>query len=123
MQKIKTSFIKCLNSFKYAKNGMIHAFISENNFNYHFLGALLVVVLGGIMNLDYLEWIVIVFCIGLVFISELFNTAIEKLTDLISPDFNKKAGLIKDISAAGVLMASIIATISGIILFVSKFLE
>lgn len=75
------------------------------------------------MNLDYLEWIVIVFCIGLVFISELFNTAIEKLTDLISPDFNKKAGLIKDISAAGVLMASIIATISGIILFVSKFLE
>ncbi len=123
MRKIKTSIIKCLNSFKYAKNGMVHAFLNENNFNYHFLAAILVIILGIAFRLNYIEWIVVVFCIGLVFLAELFNTAIEKLVDLMSPDYHEKAGIIKDIAAAGVLLASVTAAISGFILFITKVLE
>lgn len=54
---------------------------------------------------------------GLVVVSELFNTAIEQLTNLVSPDFSKQAGLVKDIAAAAVLIAAIIALIVGCIIF------
>jgi diacylglycerol kinase len=56
----------------------------------------------------------------MVYIAEVFNTAIEKLVDLLSPQYNPKAGLIKDIAAGGVLVASIFAVITGLILFLGK---
>jgi diacylglycerol kinase (ATP) len=63
---------------------------------------------------------VITILIGIVFLAEVFNTAIEKLVDLIHPDFQARAGLVKDISAGGVLVASIISAVAGFLLFMEK---
>jgi diacylglycerol kinase len=60
---------------------------------------------------------------ALVFIAELFNTTIETLVDLVSPEFNPKAGLIKDISAAAVLIAALMALITGIIILLPKIIH
>ncbi len=112
MDLIIKSVKKCLQSFYYASTGLFFVLKNENNFNYHFLAAIIVVILGFLLQLNPMEWIILVVLIGLVFLSEIFNTAIEKLVDLIHPDFQTKAGLVKDIAAGGVLMASIIASTS-----------
>jgi diacylglycerol kinase len=58
--------------------------------------------------------------IALVWTTEAINTAIEKIVDFISPDFHPKAGEIKDLAAGAVLIASLFALITGLIIFVPK---
>jgi len=112
---------KFLNSFKYAFNGIKHCFRSENNFKVHTLAAIVVVVLGAWSKLSRWEWCILVFCIGLVLCCEIFNTAIEKLVDLVSPSYNDKAGKVKDIAAGAVLVAAIVSFIIGSIIFISHW--
>ncbi len=65
-----------------------------------------------------MEWVAIILCIGMVLATELINTAIERLVDLISPDRNPIAGQIKDIAAGAVLICAIAAAIVGLIIFI-----
>ncbi len=63
----------------------------------------------------------IVVAIGFVFAAELFNSAIEGLTDVVSPEHDKRAGLVKDMAAGAVLIAAITALIIGLIIFIPYF--
>lgn len=56
-------------------------------------------------------------CIGMVIAAELFNSAIEKLVDIVSPEWNPLAGKVKDIAAGAVLVCAIVAGITGLIVF------
>ena len=68
------------------------------------------------------EWIAVVCAIGIVIVSEILNTAIEKLTDMVSPEIHPKAKVVKDLAAGAVLMASIVAAVIGLIVFLPKIL-
>ena len=70
-----------------------------------------------------MEWFVCLILIGLVLMSEFFNTAIEYVVDLASPKVHPLAKAAKDTASAGVLMMSLIAAIIGIIIFVPKLIE
>jgi diacylglycerol kinase len=59
---------------------------------------------------------------GLVWITELVNTAIEKLCDLVSPGFNPKVKFIKDVAAAAVLVSAIVAVVTALIIFIPRLL-
>jgi len=107
-------------SFKYAFQGLGHLFRFEHNCWIHATIMMIALVIGFIVKLDALEWIMLVFAIGLVFIAEIFNTAIERLTDLKSPDVHPLAKQAKDLGAAAVLVASVIAIIIGLIIFIPK---
>jgi diacylglycerol kinase len=109
---------KSIQSFRYAFNGFIHLFKNENNFKIHILATLLTILIGFWVQFSYIEWIIIVFCIGLVLIIEGLNSAIEKTIDLISPEFDTRAGIAKDISAAAVLIATILAIVVGMIVLI-----
>ena len=82
-----------------------------------------VIALGFLLNVSNFEWCLLIFAIGIVFTAELFNTAIEFLTDMISPGYDEKAGKVKDIAAAGVLIAAITSAIIGFIVFVPQLLK
>jgi len=112
--------VKFWKSLCCAFNGIKKAFQTERNLRFHFFVAIIVTFLGIILSLSIFEWVGILFCIGLVICAELINTSIEKLVDLVSPQFNKKAGLVKDISAGAVLFAAIISIIIGLIIFLPK---
>ncbi len=58
--------------------------------------------------------------IGLVFVTEVFNSMTEEILNIISPEFNPKAKLIKDTSAAAVLVASLTALFVGYFVFAKK---
>lgn len=111
---------KLINSFKYAIEGFISSFKTERNMKIHVLAMILVVILGMYLKLSLIEWCFIIFAIALVIGSELFNTAIETIVDMVSPEKNPKAKLAKDISAAAVLAFAIGAAIIGMTIFIPK---
>ncbi|OGI86055.1 hypothetical protein A3A01_01485 [Candidatus Nomurabacteria bacterium RIFCSPLOWO2_01_FULL_39_17] len=86
----------------------------------HLFAALLVVFLGFYFRISGIEWMLIVFAIGLVLISEAFNTAIEIDIDLTSPEYHPYARDTKDVSASAVLLAVFVAIIVGLIIFLPK---
>ncbi|MBQ2835893.1 MAG: diacylglycerol kinase family protein [Clostridia bacterium] len=111
---------KLINSFKYAIEGFISSFKTERNMKIHILAMILVIALGVYLKLKLIEWCIIASAISLVIGGELFNTAIETIVDMVSPEKNPKAKLAKDISAAAVLAVSIGAAIVGGLIFIPK---
>ena len=72
------------------------------------------------MRINSVEWIFIIAAIGIVFTTEIINTTIEELVDLVSPERQKKAGVIKDLAAGAVMIAAIMALIIGCVIFIPK---
>jgi len=107
-------------SFKYAFRGIAYMFKTQHNSWIQSGFAILAIFLGFYLHISLTEWFFILFAIGLVFMAELLNTALETLVDLVSPEKNEKAGRIKDLAAGGVLMIALAALITGIIIFLPK---
>ncbi len=108
---------KMLRSFKYAVAGIIALFRYENNARFHLVAALAVIIIGLSVGLNYLDWTIILIAIGGVWAAEAFNTAVEKLCDVVSPDFHPQIKAVKDLAAAGVLIMAVIAALIGTIVF------
>ena len=118
-QQKKESFSlrKRAKSFVYAAKGIRWLF-AEHNAWIHLAAAILVVIAGFFFDINQIEWIIICICIGSVFAAETFNTAIEKLSDVVSPEWNEKIGKVKDLAAGAVLITAITAAIIGLIIFI-----
>lgn len=114
------SFLK---GFYFAFNGIKYSFKTQLNFRIHAFMSVLALFLSYILQIAIRELIWIIFAISQVLVVELINTAIETLVDLVSPEFNPKAGLIKDISAAAVLIAAIFAFLVGCFVFLPKLIH
>lgn len=120
MSENPTPVKKQLLSFKYAFNGIRLFMVSERHAKIHLLAAIIVIILGWFFSISAIEWCLLIFAIGLVFVTEMINTSIEKITDKINPEYGKIAGLIKDISAGAVLISAITALCIGLIIFLPK---
>lgn len=116
----KQEYKKLINSFKYAIEGFISSFKTERNMKIHVLAMLIVIILGIYFKINAIEWCFISISVALVIGSELFNTALETIVDMVCPEKNPKAKLAKDISAAAVLAFAIGAAIIGGIIFIPK---
>ena len=107
---------KPLPALRYALRGM--AFMLEPRNARLLLAVTVVVVAAGFwLRLAPLEWCAALAAIALVWIAETLNTAVERLTDLVSPEYHPLAGKVKDIAAAAVLMAMLAAISIGAALF------
>lgn len=113
---------KYVQSFKYAFSGIAKVFFSERNFRFHSMAAIFVVSLGFIFNITLVEWLFAITAIGMVIVAEAFNSAIEKLVDMVSPEKNEKAGWVKDVAAGATLLATLIAVIIGLMVFIPYIL-
>jgi diacylglycerol kinase len=112
---------KFFNGFGYAFKGISYAFTTQINFKFHLIVVAGVCILGYYTALNITEWLWIAVSVVLVIIMELINTAIELLVDLVSPGYDARAGNIKDISAAAVLITAMLALIIGLAIFIPKF--
>lgn len=112
-----------LKSFKYAFNGLKTLLKEEHNARIHLLATIFVVFLGFILSISFLEWIAVIFAIGMVFALEILNAAIENLSDFVSAEKHEMIGKIKDLGAAAVLVGAISAFLVGIIIFVPKIIS
>jgi diacylglycerol kinase len=106
--------------FGFAFNGIKYTFKTQLNFRVHCFVAIGIAALCFYLELSKTEWLWIIAAMAIVLMAELANTAIETLVDLVSPEYNFKAGLIKDIAAAMVLIAALMAIIIGILILFPK---
>lgn len=117
IQFIKKRILSFIPAFK----GLFWLFKNEANAQVHLMATFVVVAAGFYFKVDQKEWLFLCFAIGLVITAEALNTSIEKLVDLLHPQKHQQAGLVKDLAAAGVLIASMAAVVIAALVFVPKF--
>ena len=115
---MRYDYKKQLRSFRYAWQGIRACVGREQNLSFHLITTVLVIGAGFAFGITRGEWTAICICIGLVIAAELFNTAVERLVDLVSPRRHPLAGQVKDIAAGAVLVCALAAIAVGLIIFV-----
>ena len=106
-----------LSSFRHALNGLRSLILREHNAWVHCAATLAVILAGVILHVSANDWRWLALAMGLVWIAEAFNTAIEALCDLVHPEFHPQIKLVKDLSAGAVLMAAVTAAVIGLSVF------
>ena len=119
-EKKRFSIVARIKSTTHAFRGIGIFIKTTHNAWLHLFFAILAVYMGFIFRISEAEWATIIFAIGLVIISEAFNTAIEIDIDLTSPDYHPYARDTKDVAAGAVLLSVLIAGIIGLIIFLPK---
>ena len=122
MQSQPFSIRKRLLSFRYAAEGIRRFFWGEHNARIHLMATIVVGVAAWLFNVSRMELLALVAAIGGVWITEMLNTCIEKLADLITLEEHPAIKFIKDLAAGAVLVAALVAVIIGLIIFIPKIL-
>lgn len=113
---------KFLRSFGYAVEGLKLAVVVDQNVKIHLVVGTVVLVASFLLQVTVFEFLFIVFAIFFVIITEMINTAIEEMTNLIVNEHRREAKIAKDVAAASVLLAAIFAVIVGSIILLPKLL-
>lgn len=121
-EKRRFSIIARLKSTTHALRGLVIFVRTTHNSWLHIFFALLAIYLGFILKISNMEWIMIVFAVGLVLVAEILNTAFEIDINLTSPVYHPYARDTKDVAAGAVLIAVLIAGIIGLIIFLPKII-
>lgn len=106
-----------LSSFKYAFEGVWHALKNNRNLRVDFVVALIVIVLSIIFHVNSYEKGILGITILIVICSEMINTSLEEMVNLITQEHRKEAKVAKDVAAGMVLVAAIGSVIIGIFIF------
>lgn len=116
------SFRARLGSFRYAVSGIVRFFFEEHNAILHLLATVTVGILIFFFKISGADLLALVIVTGGVWITELINTAIEKIMDHLSPEQHPRVKYIKDLAAAAVLVAAVVALITGALIFIPKLI-
>jgi len=116
--KNESWFRRLIKKFLFAFRGIKAAYKQEQSFRIQLIIAVIVIISGVIVHVSTIEWIFIIIAIGTVLSLELLNSMIEKFLDNLHPEAHERVKIIKDISAATVLIASCMAIIIGLIIFI-----
>lgn len=108
---------KFLESLRYALEGIAYCIKTQRNMKIHFVFAMIALIAGIILQISKLEYIIIIMVITMVFVCEIFNTAIEKAVDTTTQEYHPIAKIAKDVAASAVLVAALNAVIVGCLIF------
>jgi diacylglycerol kinase (ATP) len=112
-----------IRSFHYTFRGIAVLVVTQHNAWIHLVATVGVVGLGIYESLSNIEWCVIVLAIGLVWVTEAVNTAIEFLADEVSLERRERIGRAKDVAAGAVLLTALCSVALGLLVFVPHFMK
>jgi diacylglycerol kinase (ATP) len=115
------SIRKRIASFRYALKGIRTLVMTQANARIHLIFVILVALAGWYFNIEKYEWYWVITACVMVLAAEAFNTAIEFIVDMVSPEYHPLAEKAKDVAAAAVLITAIGAAILGLLIFLPKF--
>src|SRR6185436_1391991 len=104
-------------SFEYAFSGLRLIFKTDHNIWLHFIATVVVIALAIVVKVSLVEAAFLAIAVGLVWVTELTNTCLEKMMDFVSKERHPDIKFIKDVSAGAVLVASATALVIGCIVF------
>ena len=110
-------------SFGHAFEGLLHALRFNQNLRIDFVVALIVIVLSILLHTTTLERLILGLVILLVISSEMINTTIEEMVNLITQEHRREAKIAKDVAAGMVLIAAIGSIIVGVLIFTPYILK
>jgi len=110
-----------LQSFAFAFDGIWYSLKTQRNMRIHFFSALIVLVAAPFFKITSTEFLILIFTISLVIVSEMFNTAIEAAVDLATDKYHELAKIAKNVAAAAVLISALNAVVVGYFLFIARF--
>lgn len=110
-----------IDSFNYAFEGVLYAFKTQRNIKIHFSAAALVLLVSLVLKLTKLEILALLTTIAFVIVTEMINTAIEVVVDMITREHHPLAAIAKNVAAGAVLVSSFLAVIVGYLIFLPKF--
>ena len=111
-----------LSSFSYAFQGLFYVVKTQKHMRFHFLAAILVVIICLSLKLSAQEFLLVIFAIVFVLVTEMLNTALESMINLIATNPHPLAKTTKDVAAGGVLVASVNAVIVGLVVFLPRLI-
>lgn len=111
---------RTINSFKYAFNGLIDTYRTEQSVWIYIPVSLIVILAGFLLKISTFEWLIIILILGIILSLELINTALEAVVDLATEKYHPLAKKAKDTVSAAVLVFAITAVIIGLIIFIPK---
>lgn len=112
-----------IRSFRCALRGVRDTIVSQHNAWIHAVATVAACALGLLLDLSKLEWCAIALAIAGVWAAESFNSALESLCDVASPEFHPRVQKAKDMAAAAVLIAAVGAAVVGVLVFVPPLLR
>jgi undecaprenol kinase len=113
----KLGIIRFINSFKYSFDGLKYAYTHEQSMVVHIIITIFVIIAGVYFKISYMEWLLVLFLIGMIISMELMNTSIEATIDLVCPKYHPLAKIAKDTASASVFVLSVVAAAIGLIVF------
>jgi diacylglycerol kinase (ATP) len=113
--------LRVLRSFGFAFAGIRYLVRTQPNVWVHLSVALLVIALSAVLGVQRAELAALVLAIGLVLAAEATNTSIEVVVDLVSPEYDPRAGRAKDLAAGAVLLATLTAIAVGLLVLLPRF--
>ena len=116
----KSTRAKFLGGFAFAFAGLRYCFKTQINFRVHISISILVIILGLVLGLSWVEWALLAAVITVVMAAEMVNTMLESLVDLVTQEYHPLAEIAKDVSAGVVLLTALGSVIVGILLFLPK---
>ena len=109
-----------LKSVEYSVKGAFKLVTTEHSVMVQFFLGILITIAGFYFQISATEWMMQTFAIGLVLSIEGLNTAAEKISDFIHPEYHEKIGFIKDIASGAVFFAAMAAITVGAIIYYPK---
>lgn len=110
-------------SLQYAWTGIIRCFAIERNMLIHLTAATLAIIFAWYLEFSRIEIALVVLTSTAVLAMEMINTALEKMVDLVSPEYHPLAGLVKDIAAGAVLLVAFGSVIVGCLLYIPHLVK
>lgn len=104
-----------ITSFNNALNGLKTCVVYEKNARFHLIATIIVLSVATLLRLSKIDWLFLFLAISLVWISELINSSVESLFDLLQPEIDPRVKIGKDLSAAAVLISALFSVIVGIL--------
>ena len=109
--------------FDDAFRGIFQSIRQQSSYRVHFFFALIVPIVALLLKLQLLEWCFVILLIAMVIAAEMFNSAIESLSRIITDQYDERIRQALDIASGGVLVISIFAAILGTVIFATAFLR
>ncbi len=122
--KVKTMGIKrFINSWKNSFDGLKYAYTHEQSLLIHIFLTIIVLITGLYFKISYTNWALILFAMSLIIVTELLNTAIEAVVDLVTEEYHPLAKVAKDCASAAVFIVSLVATGMWVYVFLPKIIN
>ena len=122
MQPEKFSIRTRIKSFSHAFAGLRQFVSLEHNARIHVAATFVVIITGFLLHVSYTEAAILAIVTGLVWVAEIINTCVERLSDLITRERHPEIKVIKDLAAGAVLTAAIIAVAVAFFIFIPKII-